>query len=104
MVISVGCAARLVRSFPGRAQGGVSHYGPQVAGHKGVYDVNSHADFWSWMNHGLIPLLYIQDTMIHSELEIAEGISVVFLFELVFLFVCGCFQNVAATAFAGTEA
>eukprot|EP00927_Polykrikos_kofoidii_P036740 TRINITY_DN31007_c0_g1_i1.p1 TRINITY_DN31007_c0_g1~~TRINITY_DN31007_c0_g1_i1.p1 ORF type:complete len:864 (-),score=163.99 TRINITY_DN31007_c0_g1_i1:73-2664(-) len=27
-------------------------------GHKGVYDVNSYADFWSWLDLGLMPALY----------------------------------------------
>mmetsp|Transcript_60169 Transcript_60169/g.105411 ORF Transcript_60169/g.105411 Transcript_60169/m.105411 type:complete len:1208 (+) Transcript_60169:107-3730(+) len=30
-------------------------------GHKTIYDVNSHADFWSWMIQGLIPLIFIQE-------------------------------------------
>jgi hypothetical protein len=35
-------------------------------GHKGIYDVNSYADFWSWMIKGFIPLVFVQDR-IYSE-------------------------------------
>jgi len=33
--------------------------GPWI-GHKGIDDVNSYADFWSWMVHGFLPLIFIQ--------------------------------------------
>ena len=29
-------------------------------GHKDVEDVNSHADFWSWMSRGFVPLIFQQ--------------------------------------------
>lgn len=29
-------------------------------GHKGLWDVNSHADFWSWMIKGFLPLVFQQ--------------------------------------------
>lgn len=31
-------------------------------GHKGLEDVNSHADFWSWAIQGFAPLMFIQGT------------------------------------------
>merc|ERR1719183_1018029 len=33
----------------------------EYMGHKNVLDVNSHADFWSWMQKGFIPLIFIQE-------------------------------------------
>jgi len=30
-------------------------------GHKDIYDVNSHTDFWSFMTNGVIPLLFVQE-------------------------------------------
>lgn len=35
-------------------------------GHKGIVDVNSYADFWSWMRLGYLPLI-IQPTWVYSE-------------------------------------
>lgn len=35
-------------------------------GHKGIDDVNSVADFWSWMSNGLIPLLFVQSKSWHE--------------------------------------
>lgn len=35
-------------------------------GHKGIFDVNSIADFWSWLRIGLIPLV-VQPTWAYSE-------------------------------------
>jgi len=29
-------------------------------GHKNIHDVNTHADFWSWMTRGFLPLLWVQ--------------------------------------------
>lgn len=29
-------------------------------GHKNIDDVNTHADFWSWMTRGFVPLLWVQ--------------------------------------------
>jgi len=31
-----------------------------VIGHKNIHDVNTHADFWSWMTRGFTPLLWVQ--------------------------------------------
>jgi len=36
-------------------------------GHKNMEDVNSHADFWSWMTRGFVPLVFKQ------RYELAEG-------------------------------
>lgn len=30
-------------------------------GHKNIYDVNSFADFWSWMDLGLVPIFWAED-------------------------------------------
>lgn len=35
-------------------------------GHKNLDDVNSIADFWSWMANGFLPLVFIQDAQIHE--------------------------------------
>merc|ERR1719326_1721708 len=29
-------------------------------GFKGMYDVNSYTDFWSWLSNGLVPLIFVQ--------------------------------------------
>lgn len=42
-------------------------------GHKDVNDVNSHADFWSWMRLGLVPLLFQQSTSWHEGWETSES-------------------------------
>jgi len=39
--------------------------GPYM-GHKNMEDVNSHADFWSWLMHGMLPLIFIQETPFHE--------------------------------------
>jgi len=39
--------------------------GPAV-GNKGLDDVNSVADFWSWMSNGLLPLIFIQSKSWHE--------------------------------------
>eukprot|EP00929_Paragymnodinium_shiwhaense_P069138 TRINITY_DN34876_c0_g1_i1.p1 TRINITY_DN34876_c0_g1~~TRINITY_DN34876_c0_g1_i1.p1 ORF type:complete len:1121 (-),score=345.02 TRINITY_DN34876_c0_g1_i1:157-3519(-) len=40
--------------------------GPNM-GHKAIFDVNSVADFWSWMGKGVLPLFWVQ------EAALAEG-------------------------------
>jgi hypothetical protein len=35
-------------------------------GHKGVEDVNSVADFWSWVSNGLVPLIFQQGRTFHE--------------------------------------
>merc|ERR1719191_2035487 len=30
-------------------------------GHKSLFDVNSVADFWSWLTMGMVPLIWIED-------------------------------------------
>lgn len=42
-------------------------------GHKGVPDVNSAGDFWSWMNIGLMPLLFGQGDEFSEGSEDADG-------------------------------
>eukprot|EP00929_Paragymnodinium_shiwhaense_P098005 TRINITY_DN59571_c0_g1_i1.p1 TRINITY_DN59571_c0_g1~~TRINITY_DN59571_c0_g1_i1.p1 ORF type:complete len:989 (-),score=220.50 TRINITY_DN59571_c0_g1_i1:124-3057(-) len=39
---------------------------PGVMGHKDLHDINSYADFWSWLGLGIIPLLF-PDTVAVSE-------------------------------------
>eukprot|EP00746_Dinoflagellata_sp_MGD_P145113 gnl/MRDRNA2_/MRDRNA2_77764_c0_seq1.p1 gnl/MRDRNA2_/MRDRNA2_77764_c0~~gnl/MRDRNA2_/MRDRNA2_77764_c0_seq1.p1 ORF type:complete len:1096 (+),score=233.83 gnl/MRDRNA2_/MRDRNA2_77764_c0_seq1:65-3352(+) len=36
-------------------------------GHKGMEDVNSHADFWSWMQKGFVPLIFQQSRSFSEE-------------------------------------
>merc|ERR1719491_1424753 len=36
-------------------------YDSDFAGHKDIHEVNSFADFWSWMSSGLVPLLWVQE-------------------------------------------
>lgn len=36
-------------------------------GHKGIHDVNSYADFWSWTRHGLLPLIANPSPWTYSE-------------------------------------
>merc|ERR1719478_2132982 len=38
----------------------------QYMGHKGIEDVNSIADFWSWVANGLVPLLFVQSKSWHE--------------------------------------
>lgn len=33
----------------------------KIMGHKAIYDINSYADFWSWMIQGFVPLMYAQE-------------------------------------------
>lgn len=40
------------------AFGGAIPFHTGRMGHKTLYDVNNHADFWSWMNIGLTPLIF----------------------------------------------
>lgn len=35
-------------------------------GHKGIEEVYSHEDFWKWFTEGLLPLLYIQESVFHE--------------------------------------
>lgn len=42
-------------------------------GHKGVPDVNSHGDFWGWMNQGLMPLLFAQEDGFSEGSEDEDG-------------------------------
>jgi len=42
-------------------------------GHKGIHDVNSYADFWSWSRIGLLPLLAPADPWFYSE-SLAEAV------------------------------
>eukprot|EP00747_Dinoflagellata_sp_TGD_P142207 gnl/TRDRNA2_/TRDRNA2_176215_c0_seq2.p1 gnl/TRDRNA2_/TRDRNA2_176215_c0~~gnl/TRDRNA2_/TRDRNA2_176215_c0_seq2.p1 ORF type:complete len:680 (+),score=114.10 gnl/TRDRNA2_/TRDRNA2_176215_c0_seq2:141-2180(+) len=35
-------------------------------GHKAIFDANSHADFWSWMHSGFVPLLFQQGNGFHE--------------------------------------
>lgn len=39
--------------------------GPYM-GHKGMYDVNSIADFWSFMSKGVLPLIFAQEVNFHE--------------------------------------
>jgi len=41
-------------------------YTGDYAGHKTIMDVNSYADFWSWMNEGFLPLLFQQSNSFHE--------------------------------------
>jgi hypothetical protein len=43
-------------------------YDSPFIGHKNLHDVNSFPDFWSFMNKGLIPLLFVQERMWGEEL------------------------------------
>jgi len=38
-------------------------------GHKNIYDVNSHADFWAWMSVGLLPLVGQQERSFHESYD-----------------------------------
>jgi len=40
---------------------------PDYMGHKSMHDVNSHADFWSWMNRGYMPLVHIYAEPTHED-------------------------------------
>merc|ERR1719399_635500 len=40
------------------AFGGIVPFENGGMGHKTLFDVNSVADFWSWLSMGLVPLLY----------------------------------------------
>jgi len=42
-------------------------------GHKGYEDVNSHTDFWSWINRGLIPLLWRQQFAVSEAAEVQRS-------------------------------
>lgn len=44
-------------------------------GNKGLEDVNSFADFWSWMRLGLVPLLWHQQPFFHEGFELAHNYS-----------------------------
>lgn len=46
--------------------------GPAM-GHKDIHDVNSAADFWSWMSNGLIPLIFVQERNWHEEYNESDG-------------------------------
>mmetsp|Transcript_16917 Transcript_16917/g.39391 ORF Transcript_16917/g.39391 Transcript_16917/m.39391 type:complete len:831 (+) Transcript_16917:79-2571(+) len=39
--------------------------GPYM-GHKSMEDVNSHADFWSWLTQGMLPLIFNQERQFHE--------------------------------------
>lgn len=41
----------------------------QFMGHKDFHDVNSVADFWSWMSNGLLPLIFIQERGWHEGID-----------------------------------
>jgi len=42
-------------------------FSSEFMGHKNIEDVNNHADFWSWLTRGLVPLVFTQ------EYQLAEG-------------------------------
>lgn len=45
-------------------------------GHKAIEDVNTHADFWSWMSRGLLPLLWTQSYSLAEGRNSSEPYSI----------------------------
>eukprot|EP00928_Gymnodinium_smaydae_P027639 TRINITY_DN21307_c0_g1_i1.p1 TRINITY_DN21307_c0_g1~~TRINITY_DN21307_c0_g1_i1.p1 ORF type:complete len:1076 (+),score=167.63 TRINITY_DN21307_c0_g1_i1:57-3230(+) len=43
-------------------------------GHKSIEDVNSHADFWSWMIRGFLPLIFQQSTTWSEDLPLDDPV------------------------------
>mmetsp|Transcript_38886 Transcript_38886/g.91562 ORF Transcript_38886/g.91562 Transcript_38886/m.91562 type:complete len:1329 (+) Transcript_38886:201-4187(+) len=41
-------------------------------GHRDLMNVNSYADFWSWMIHGLIPLMFSQEFPVSEDLDTSD--------------------------------
>lgn len=48
----------------------------EFMGHKDIYDVNSHTDFWSFMAQGLVPLLFVQERSWSEDLSARNEPSV----------------------------
>jgi len=50
----------------------VQFNGSPNMGHKGVVDVNSVADLWSWARWGLLPLIFNSEYLFHEEYNVSD--------------------------------
>merc|ERR1719191_2464237 len=55
-----------IQSNANFAFAGVGYNDGPYMGHKDINDVNSHADFWSWMTKGFVPLIFQQSRGFHE--------------------------------------